>query len=789
MKTPFNPHTRHPFRSSAATGLVAALALACTLQAKAAPQPFDLPVQPLTESVKALARQAGMTVAADDALLAGKQAPAVRGTLEPADALRQLLRGSGLEAVLNEQTWILQAAPSKPSESPTSQLPAVTVIAKRDIGQRAELAPSTTKGVTPLIQTPMSVQVVSQALIEDRQANTLREAMETVSGIVAGSTSAHEDIIVRGFPVYDSYRNGVKTRRFGPTELANAERVDVLKGPSSTQFGRGDISGLFNVVTKKPAEEAAYVLQQQLGSEQFLQTQVGATGPLNADRTLLYRVDATYEDANSYRDFMYTKRYFVAPTLSWRPDADTRLNLGLEHARNDSPIDRGIVAVGDRPANVPRERNYSEAFNEHRNESTLLAFDASHRLDPSWSLRTNLMLEQGRGSGFEYQKVWAESFFPGEPGADRTVLRAARRIDQRDVDTQYVSFELAGTPTWGGVQHDVVFGIDHWRYKGRFDFSVGDFEFIDLYEPVYAGVRPPITTHDLHLTNRSRATGLYAQDQVALTPQLNLLLGARYDHVLQTSRDHLSGGGSDTTDKKLSPRVGLVYSPTPGWSVYTGYTESLAEANPGMRPDGGNFEPVVGRQYEVGIKAESADKRLFTTLALYDLTKRNILVPDPDDGSRSIQVGEARSRGLEWDVGGRVTENWNLTASYSYTDATVTHDPVNQGKRLYGVPRHSARAFIRYDFQAGGQEGLSLGTGVVALGQREADTQNTAQLPGYGRLDLMAAYKWHAMGTFWTLQFNVENVTDRTYYLPSGSRDEIAIGKPRTLMALLRAEY
>ncbi|AKJ29463.1 TonB-dependent siderophore receptor [Caldimonas brevitalea] len=680
-----------------------------------------------------------------------------------------------------------QEAPvvTPPAAPSAAALPTVRVTGERDIAQRAERAASTTKGSTPLINTPMSVQVVSQPLIEDRQANTLREALETVSGVFAGSTSVHEDIIVRGFPVYQSYRNGIRTNRFGPTELANAERVEVLKGPSSTQFGRGDISGMFNVITKKPQAQPYFSLQQQVGSEDFYQTHVDATGSLNADSTLLYRVNAVYEDAGSFRDFIDTKRTFVAPTLSWRPNADVQFNLELEHAKHDSPIDRGIVAVGNRPADVPRGRNLGEDFTEHENESTLLSLDGSQKLDATWTLRQNLLIERGRGNGLEYQHALVDDV--------RTVGREPRRIERRDIDTEFISLELAGTPTWGGVSHDFVVGAEHARSKRVFEFWTGEQDAIDLFEPVYRDAVPDTPTLAVDMTNRSKAWGVYVQDQISLTPQFKLLLGGRYDDAEETSDDHTGAGNTEARDKRFSPRVGLVFSPAAWWSVYGSYTESLSEANTDSSTPGGSFDPVIGKQFEIGFKTETTDKRLFTTVALYQLTKQNMPIYR---GDVFAPIGEARSRGLEWDVGGRVTPHLNLTASYAYTTTKVTDGTVDsegvigtQGKRLYGVPRHALKLFTRWDQQAGGTQGLSLGAGMVALSQQEVDVENTAQIPGYARVDLMAAYKWRQSGLRWTAQVNMLNAADKTYYLPSGSRNEIAVGRPRTVLASLRAEY
>lgn len=205
------------------------------------------------------------------------------------------------------------------------------------------------------------------------------------------------------------------------------------------------------------------------------------------------------------------------------------------------------------------------------------------------------------------------------------------------------------------------------------------------------------------------------------------------------------------------------------------------------------MDPIAAEQYELGFKGESEGKRVFTTLAIYDLTKKNIVVPDPDpeNAGFNVQIGEASSRGVEWDLGGRVTPHWNLTASYSYTEAEVSEDSVeeNEGKSLYGVPKHAAKLFTRYDDQASGATGWSVAGGFVALDEQAGDIENTFYIPGYVRFDNMAAYKWLVGDTRLSLQINIENIGDKTYHLPSGGAGEIAFGKPRTAITSLRAEF
>ena len=228
--------------------------------------------------------------------------------------------------------------------------------------------------------------------------------------------------------------------------------------------------------------------------------------------------------------------------------------------------------------------------------------------------------------------------------------------------------------------------IDRFSVEGGYDVVSLDLTqapevLRQSFKASYTGIVPDTPTRDLFLHNESRATGLYAQDQVALDERWNLMMAGRYDDATETRRDFIADTVAEVRDTRFSPRIGIVFTPSAGRSVYAGYTESFSSANFAVA-GGESFDPIAARQYEVGFKAESADKALYSTVALYQLTKQNIVVrlsagPPEQFG----QIGEAQSRGLEWDMGGRLTPQWNLTASYAYTDAKVTRD-VKVGDRI-----------------------------------------------------------------------------------------------------------
>lgn len=247
---------------------------------------------------------------------------------------------------------------------------------------------------------------------------------------------------------------------------------------------------------------------------------------------------------------------------------------------------------------------------------------------------------------------------------------------------------------------------------------------------------------------------------------------------------------NETRDEQFSPRVGLSYQPWPWLSLYGNYTESFGASN-GLSESGNPFPPETAQGYEVGFKTELWGGQLNSTVAFFDLTKQNILTPDPQDPFFSIAVGEARSQGIEVDIAGRVTDSLSLIATYALTDTEITQDNSgNQGHRLANVPYHSGSLGANYEFYNGPLRGLGLGMGVYLVDEREGNNENTFKLPGYGRLDAFAAYKFTLGPTRLTAQINVNNLTDETYYSTADPFGPLAFfGAPRSVLGSIRMEF
>lgn len=293
---------------------------------------------------------------------------------------------------------------------------------------------------------------------------------------------------------------------------------------------------------------------------------------------------------------------------------------------------------------------------------------------------------------------------------------------------------------------------------------------IDLFDPKYGASAPTVFDSDSTVYGTFVETfAVYLQDQVTLLPNLKLLLGGRYDFVNNASTSkpidqNFNLLGETTRNESyaeaFSPRIGIVYQPIEPLSLYASYSQSFVP-NTGRSRTGGVFEPSRGTQYEVGIRAELLDRRLIANLAAYKITKTNVLTSDPEDDNFSIAAGEVTSRGIEFDLAGKVLSGWNVIASFFLNDAFVSKDnSLPEGDKLTSAPRYGGSLWTTYEFQKGTLKGFGFGAGVFFAGSREVTLPNSFEIPGYARFDAALFYRRNN----WRVGLNFKNLFDTLYY-------------------------
>ena len=670
-----------------------------------------------------------------------------------------------------------------------ASLSEVTITETRERAYRSTVAPTANKSDTALKETPFSFQTVTRELIEDRGVTTFGEAVRTVPGLTpqVGWGGSNDRFRLRGFATSSNLKNGFRRSVFAPVdELANIEQIEVLKGPASALYGRFEPGGVVNLVTKKPLPQAMTRFELSAGSHDFRRATVDSTGPISD--TLSYRLNAAWEDQGSFRDFVDSNTQFLAPVFQWKLSPQTTLTAELELLRKKGAFDRGF---GNSPLflGVPISTSYGERDARFVNESTAASLTIAHRFNDRWSFHGGLQASRAKTDATFY--AFGFPALSGAAGADPIVNRRKQR--NFDDQTDYSAMaEVAGAWDMGGLRHRVLLGADYsfddWDFTGN--ANVGAFGFptnlpLSLYNPVHGAPAGPLSHYDSS-RYKGRSLGLYAQDEMTLSPQWRLLVGARYDHVKSNARaEYLPVTGSiDRSDAAVSPRIGLTWTPVPAVSIYASHARSfLTEPFSGMLSDGQLPRPSRGKQTEIGSKLSLLEGRLEPTLALFDIRRTNGIVSDPADPNYVIQVGEQRSRGWELDLPLSLTPQWRLIASYTALKATVSEDTDASlvGKTLANAPRRNASLWTSYDFR-GNAAGLSIGAGVHHVGQRQANNANSFVLPAYTRWDANLSYRFgHAQR--YRVQLNVQNLTDKRYYDSGGSFVPTYPGAPRKVTA------
>lgn len=787
----------------------------CCAAVLAAAQTFDvdIPAQALPSALEALAQQTGIKPFYPDGIVAGKTARAVSGRMTAEQALTRLLSGSGLHYRFNgkQAVAITPAAPSgqsTPSSDP-STLPAVTVSSYFDPDEApasysARSASTATKTAEPIFNTPFSIQVVPQQVIQDKQAVRLADAVENVSGVRKSNSSGgvYDNFIIRGFQVTDIFRDGFRTNWID-VDLANVERVEVLKGAAASLYGQIEPGGAINYVIKKPLPEAQYSLQQQFGSFDFYRTVADATGPLNDDKSLRYRAILTYQDSDSFRDELQDDRIMFSPSFAWDITDKTQAYLNFEYKNHEYLYDNGIPIIGNRPADLPINRFFGIRDGKLTNsENFLVNFKLSHAFNPDWKLTLN--------TNFRSQNRNFQDSYLNNLRDDLRTLNIGAYHAQVEEDHHMAELNLNGRFDTGPIKHNVLLAGEYyfmqWNWIENFLDSVADPIVtprpLDIYNPQYQSYsETPNIPLRWAYGGRNEWFAFTFQDSAQLTDAWRLLFSGRYQEIRTSSSDYCDTfagpcsfadpGFHPQTNTAFTPRVGTSYELLPWLSIFASYSESITPPVGGRLAGGGATQPSWGHQKEIGLKGSWLEDRITSSLSFYDLTKTNIATPVRNNGSFIEQTGEARSKGVEFDVSGQLTERWSVIGSYAYTDAIVTKDhdaagnPRNLGHRLRNVPRNSGSFWTRYDLDYG----IGLGTGVYLADQREGNNGNTWQMPGYVRWDTGLFYKYHLGKSTLSAQFNVYNLLDKRYYADFAGPSFAIPGASRTFMGTVRIDF
>jgi iron complex outermembrane receptor protein len=682
------------------------------------------------------------------------------------------------------------AQPSPVSEqSDDEQEEELVVQGNRAPTYRVPSGTTATRTDTPLRDIPQSIQVIPRQVLDDQNVVRISDAARNVSGVtpLVGYGGTANNYTIRGFEALRQLRNGFTDAESGASyNVANIERVEVLKGPASVLYGQFEPGGVVNYVTKQPLREPYYAAEFSAGSYSFYRPSLDVSGPLTTDKKLLYRLNVAYEDAGSFRDFVYSRTFLIAPVLTYNFSEKTSLTLEFEYQNIEQNFDRGI-GYALRFQDLPISRNSGEPDDRFPAKTLRGGYVFNHRFNENLSLRNAFYVDSFKA---DRDNVQPRNFQFEEDG--RTVRRVYTRVPQYN-DTYALQTDLIGKFKTGSVAHQVLFGVEVSEANNSYRFQREPYASLDLFNPIYRAAPLPTTFTNTNTdTNIDVDTvGIYLQDQITLLPNLKLLIGGRYDTVRYKGRDEdfLDNGAVTLTERQdnaFSPRVGLVYQPIPPISLYASYSRSFKPNNFALDIDRNPLEPEKGTQFEVGVKGELLNGRLSATLAAYNITKQNVATPDPRDPDiASIAMGEVKSRGIELDIAGQLAPGWNVIASYGFNNAFVSqsNDPDSVNDRLINAAKHTASLWTTYEIQTGRLKGLGVGAGIFLIGDREAELPNDIEIPGYVRTDATVFYRRDN----WRAALNFKNLFSVTYYDYQGNL--VYPGAPLTVIGSLSVQF
>ncbi|MEH3148447.1 MAG: TonB-dependent siderophore receptor [Methylobacterium frigidaeris] len=684
---------------------------------------------------------------------------------------------------------IAVAGETRGAEAPTTAAGTIGLIGPTP-GFRADRAVSSTKTDTPQRDVPQVVTVAPREVITDLAATRVDRVFNYIPGVAQQNNFGGLSVFsyaIRGVTTSEIYMNGFPLNRGTPPppDTQNVERIEVLKGPGGGLFGRGDPGGLVNIITKQPTRERFVEMGGQWGSfEQFRGT-VDSGGALNEDGTLLYRFNFAAGGQNSFRDFVDSDRLLVAPVVSWQVTPDTRVTVETQFLRNRIVFDRGVIAINRQLGLLPISRFLGEPGQSTYQSSDTMQVRVDHRFDADWQMRLATHFSTGalEGESAEIRAIAADN---------RTVSRDRNVRDYR-WDVAIGQAEVVGRFDTAGLGHTLLLGFERESTDSRVVYNRSNFRTnpyaIDIADPRYGQALPPLTIRRNNIEKVTN-TALYAQDQIALSPEWKALFGVRFDFFEQSFRERTTAAQTDQTRAAATPRAGLVYQPLPELSLYTNVGTSF---RPNIGPDAasvaraGPFEPETGLGYEVGAKLDLFGGALGLTAAAFRIERQNVLTPDPANSGFSLAAGGVRSQGFELTAAGQLTPEWKVLGGYVFADAVVTKDNVLPvGAPLVNVPRHSGSLLAVYEVQGGDWKGFGIGGGVRGVGERAGDAAGTGfTLPAYIAADALAYYQYENF----RFGFNVENIFDTEYYESSLNVFRVYPGSPRRFTGTLTVRF
>ena len=835
---------QHAFpRAITTLGLAVAVVCAQAQQAQQAPYDLDLPAQPLSATLAALARQTGLQPVYTEEAIKGARSPEIKGRLTLREAVSRALSTSGLVFEFTADTSVaIKPAPSlaaAPAQLPTLEIRDTALVPPpaapaRDSYLRKQ-ASVATKTDTPVLQTATKVEVLTPQILQDLglQSRGMGQAMATLGIAGLGMGELGDVYFYRGFQTATTLWNGFRLEDIGsaasngvngPVWMNNIERMEMLRGASSILYGRAEPGGAINLITKKPRDTFGGAVDLGLGSHKDRWISADLGGPLNADQTLLFRLNVGHQQADSWYTYGHPYRSDgIAPALEFRFSPQTKAYFEGQfrdvEGGSDQPYIPLVPGTNTLMNVAPKDTLMPGTYSKFKQRRAMVGVD--HQFNDDWSLTWKAMYNHADNP------LTVLNWVIGMDYTDPANVQWNRGLTYNisGQKTHATLLELTGKATTGAIKHTLLFGADYYlqhsyqQAGGGTDPALYGWDWSTLY----AYANPPLYSYnpadfqpwqDWHIQEREAA--LYAQDQIHLPHDVHLLVGGRFQRQVETVKDFVTPiPNQDVAYRRnqFLPRFSALWQPVSSLSLYYSYTENQGSSQ-GMDFNLKPIKPEHARQHEIGAKFELAD-RLMASVALFELTKQNIAGVDTAHPGFNVEVGRVKSTGYELSLQGAVTEQWNLLATYNHARPLVEVGTpaqdygtglVNNGLQPLDItagtllPYVSTRTFsllTSYRLPVDGLQGWKVGGGYNWFSAATLDQNSTVPTRAYGVASAFVAYDTRFIGRKVTVQLNVDNLFDKHYLQYQGDTGAWNPsnyvggnwGAPRTVKLNLRTEF
>ena len=789
---PFKRFVLYIFVALACAGPIAAIFSSEIFAQSLDVKTYNIPAGTLADALEQFSKQSGVNFAIDPAKIQGIMTYGLQGNFDIETGLNQLLSESGLQAVPQTDGYAIKEIDASSSpDAVVTTLPSIQVTAASSKARYAAASSVTaTKTNTLLRDTPQAISVITNELIKDQSIQSIGDAVRYVPGVGISQGEGNRDALVfRGNrSTGDFFTDGIRDDVQFFRDLYNIERIEILKGANGMIFGRGGSGGVVNRVTKQAGWEPIREFSFQGGS--FNQKRMTADIGQGVNDFLAFRLNAMYEDRDSYRNGVDMRRRGISPTVTIKPTNRTTVVLNMERFHDNRTADRGIPSFLGRPVNVGRSQFFGDPDRSNA-VADVLSFNAffEHKFDIGITLnnRTNYA---------QYDKFYQNVFANTEVTPAGLVGLGAYN-DTTDRENVFNQTNLLYSLDTGPIAHTLMAGIeigrqitDNRRRTGFFDNNLSrpTPTFVTLSDSI---TNAPIAfvTRDQDANNRSvvNITSLYIQDQIEILPQLQAIAGVRYD-LFEVDFVKRNGGGRNikTDDGLLAPRFGLIYKPIEPVSFYASYSEAFVpragEQLTSVIVTRATLKPEKFTTLEAGFKWDIRPDLAFTG-AVYQLDRSNVI--SAVTATESILVKGQRTKGIEVGLSGQILPNWSVMGGYAFQDGEFKNpleDGARKGTTTAELPRHTFSIWNRYDFTPR----FGAAFGVIHRSDMFASITNNVKIPGFTRVD---AALYGQLNKYLRAQINIENLFNTKYIASVHNDNNLTPGSPIAVRASLIANF